>query len=187
LAGSKKFLMTPFGEVTWASTVRPSKPYSEKNDKGELNKDTYQLRLKLSDADLKAWQELVKETWGPAQFKTKNPKFGIARQESGEINVFANSIYKPNVFDMKNNKLEDPKIANGTIARMNVLLGINEKGISLRLKDIQVKRLVEWESSGGSSPFETGDGYEGEGSSPFAGGDTDDSSDGSDDADALGI
>jgi len=160
---AKIYLTTPFLEVKWSALNKPAKPL----DEGKEPK--YSIRFNVDDDTIKAHVAAVKKLVGDVKFpKTKVPAWGIAKSEEGVITILATSKYKPAIFDMKNNKLEDPKVGNGTIARAACELYIHEKGVSLTVNSIQIKKLVEYEGQSGKSPFDTGEGYEAEGGSPFS-------------------
>ena len=155
---TKHYIFTPFAPVLWASLLVP-KAYSE------ADKEKYEIKLGATPEQIKQFVEDIKKMIGPVPFKVKSPVIGISVSKAGEVTIKAASLYKPAIFDMKNNKLEDPKVGNESIARAYCELNVHDKGVGLRLLQVQIKELKEYESRTiGASAFDEGEGYEGKAS-----------------------
>ena len=161
---AKQYIFTPFATVVAAYTTNPDKPYDEGGT------PMYKIRLDPSPADLAEFRRAMEEHARGASFKVKAPKLGVSvSQSDGKVTLLPSSKFKPAIFDMKLNKLEDPKIGAGTIARAYCQLNFHDKGIGLQLVQIQIKTLVEWEGSGAGdrAAFSAGDGFVAETGSAF--------------------
>ena len=159
---SKLYINTPFLKVIYACTSRPDKPFEEGA------KALYKVILDPEDK-LEAFIAEIKALIPDHKFKTKAPKIGFSKSEEGVITIRPSSAYKPTIFDMKGKKIQAPifdkttgeytnwkddvRLGSGSIVRCNCLLNPHDKGVGLQLSAIQVKTLVEWESTGGGSPF----------------------------------
>jgi hypothetical protein len=176
----KLYIFTPFMKVIYAATSRPDKPYEKDG------KPMFKVIMDPTPEDVKNLQDTIKKLIGNYEFKARVPKLGISKAEAdGKITVRPVSLFKPVIFDMKNQPLQKPvwdedaeeytnwkddlRLGSGSVVRCYCELNPYEKGVSLRLLAIQVKELVEWESKGGhgGSPFEAGEGYSKDNGSPF--------------------
>lgn len=141
---AKQYILTPFAPVVAAYTSKPDKPY---DDNGE---PMYKIRLDPTPEDLAAFRAEMAKIAAGHTFKAKAPKLGVSiSQSDGKVTLLPSSKFKPLIFDCQNNKLDDPKIGAGTIARAYCQLNVHDKGIGLQLVQVQVKKLVEWQGSGG--------------------------------------
>lgn len=156
-------VMTPFLAVIASHCEKMDKPYKKNAE------PMYKIRFEAPKGkDLKAWQDKLLGLAGNPKFSIPDPKIGIGESKKGEVTVVASSKFKPGMFDTKNNKLEAPKVGQGTIARAFCQLNVHDEGISLQLSQVQIKELKEWEGgSGAVSAFDEAEGYESEGGSQF--------------------
>ena len=160
---SKLYINTPFLKVLYACTSKPDKPFEEGA------KALYKVILDAPARELEAFIEEIKVLIPEHKFKTKSPKIGFSKSEEGVITIRPSSAYKPTIFDIKGKKIQAPifdkatgeytnwkddvRLGKDSIVRCNCLLNPHDKGVGLQLTAIQVKTLVEWESTGGGSPF----------------------------------
>lgn len=160
---AKTYIFTPFCPVIAAYTTTPDKPFKKK---GPL----YKVRLDPTAEQIKQFQDEIQKLTAGFAFTIKKPKLGVSvADDGGKVTFLAESKYKPMIFDMALNKLEDPKIGAGTVARLYCEVGPYEEGVALRLCQIQIKSLIEWTSGGGggTAAFEAGEGFTAESGSAF--------------------
>lgn len=110
----------------------------------------YILSLVPNDEQIEKWERDVRIAVGDPTFRTSRPKYGISIRESdGRVFIRATTKFQPEVYDANGNKMATiPNIGKGSVVRMMVSLTTYDKGVSLTLHSIQVKKLVEWEGSG---------------------------------------
>jgi len=183
---AKLYINTPFLPVLAAWTSKPDKPYEPFDKDGKPNRPSYKVKLDITEDQLAAFTAKIRELIGDHTFpKTRNPKLGYSKAESdGKITLVPASAYKPMIFDMRKNKIQDPiydeetglytnwkndlRLGAGSIVSCACTLNLYDKGVSLQLNAIQVKKLVEWQSKGGASAFDVGEGYTADGDVPLA-------------------
>lgn len=156
---SKRNIITPFGTVVAAYTDRPDKPYEDGAP------ELYKVRLSVDEKEVEAFKkrimDIVKEEGHSFDAKVKKPKIGVSVSEEGVVTILGSSKYKPTIYDAKKNQLDNPRIGKGTVARLFCNLNMHKKGVGLQLIQVQIKKLVEWESSSPKgAAFDETDGYE---------------------------
>lgn len=135
-------IMTSFGTAMYPHISKP-------DTDGKYADNKYKTKLVLSDADYKRFIDDLKKVVGTIP---KGYKVPYKEDDDGKKIITAKSNYAPAVFDMRNNKLsEDEFVGGGSVIRIAVEPYDYEKGISLRLKQVQVK---ERQGGGGSSVFD---------------------------------
>jgi hypothetical protein len=134
---------------------------TEADTRGDFADKKFKTSLALSEADLKKVKADV-AAWAKTQkFKVKEPKFpfkivkGKDGAEDREV-LFAKQAWRPLVYDAKNLKLPDSALDNmrvggGSTIRLGVEFYNYDKGVSLRLRAVQIIELVQ--GGGGEADF----------------------------------
>ena len=164
---AKQNIVTDFGKAIYPSIT-------EVDDKGQFPTGKFKTYLELTPESMATFKATVEKIAKGETFKVKNPKmpFKTVTFKDGSTTevVVATSKFKPIIVDGLKKPLKDgTSIGGGSIIRIAVEPYNYDKGLSLRLKKVQVKELITY---GGADEFdEIEDGF------------TDDSSDDGDDLD----
>jgi hypothetical protein len=97
-----------------------------------------------NEGELEAFQEQLQDAIAGTRFKTKTPQLPFPETQDGTVSIRAKSKFKPLGVDSKNNLLpEDVVVGAGSLIRLLVEPNVYDKGVSLYLKQYQVKELKE--------------------------------------------
>lgn len=151
---AKKFITTPIGTAVLPFLFEEDKEYGG-----------YKVAIRVDKPTAEAFKKKLLEVVADHQFKTKNIHLPITADErvEGSYLIRTSSGYQPGVFDSRNNPIPTKtKVSGGSevraIAEVYPYEVQKKEGIKLRLKQVQVIKLVE---GGGSSGFDAiDDGFE---------------------------
>jgi hypothetical protein len=149
---SNNKIVTPAGKAVYPKITKP-------DTFGEYADNKYKTNLELSAEDMAVVKAQIEDFAKTEKFKVSKPKMPWKDLKDGtEVLVFK-SGFKPFVFDAKKNPLpEGAEIGGGSTIRVAAELYNYEKGVSLRLKKVQVLELVKGGSS--ADEFDVEDGFE---------------------------
>ena len=138
---------TPIGVARYPHITRPDVG-------GEYSDGKYKVELVLEPSEIADLKKQLVAYAKDLGVTNKNYKFPF-REKDGVEAVVMKSAYKPLVSDAKRNKIgDDVAVGAGSRIRCIVEAYNYDKGLSLRLKAVQVVELVEAGTYGLLSEFE---------------------------------
>jgi hypothetical protein len=187
----KIYVTTPWGIASHVHTAKPDVYQGTLRPGDKPPTPKYKIDYKPSDEDLETFRAEMRKHADVLGFEGKKKiHLGIKKTEEEEIeSLCPSSQFKPLVFDTKNNPIgDDAKLGAGSIVRTRCEVSAYDKGISLRLLQVQVKKLVPYGGGNESSGFGTEEeGYVADAGSSFGGDQTEDTSEESTGDSALDI
>lgn len=167
----KIYVTTPWGIASHVYTAKADlyQGTPRPGDKPAVPK--FKINYKPTDGDLEKFKTEMRVHADALGFAgKKKAKLGVKEtEEDGIESLCPTSQFKPLVFDSKNNPIGDEaRLGPGSVVRTRCEVFKHEKGIGLRLLQVQVKQLVAYSGGEQSSGFDTEEGgYESEGGSGF--------------------
>jgi hypothetical protein len=148
---AKQNLVSPIGTF-----VHPK--ISQPDTQGEFADNKYKTYLALDAQDMASFKSQLDAIAKAETFKVKQPKMPFKTLTDGREVIRATSAFKPLAFDARKQPIrEDAVIGGGSTGRISVEVYNYDKGLSLRLKKVQVIDLKSW---GGADEFdEVDDGF----------------------------
>lgn len=155
---AKQNMVTAFGKAVYPKITEP-------DTHGDFADGKYKTYLELDPKDLATFKRDLSAWVKGQKFKVKDPKMPFKTLKDGREVLGASSKYAPVVGDRFKKPLEDGvRIGGGSTIRLAVEPYNYDKGVSLRLKKVQVLELV---SAGGLDEFDdVDDGFDNGGDEP---------------------
>ena len=167
----KIYVTTPWGEALHVHAFKADVYQGEVKAGDRAPMPTYKVDFKPTDGDIEAFRTVMRGHADTLGFEGKKKvHLGIKKTEEDEIeSICPKSQFKPLVFDTKNNPIgEDSKLGPGSVIRARCEVFKYDKGIGLRLLQVQVKKLVPYAGGDSTSGFGTEEeGYVAEDGSSF--------------------
>lgn len=148
---AKQNIVTPIGTFVYPKISQP-------DTQGEFADNKYKTYLELDAQDMTSFKSQIAAIAKAETFKVKQPKMPFKTLKDGREVINATSAFKPLAFDARKQPIpEDAVIGGGSTGRIAVEVYNYDKGLSLRLKKVQVIDLKSW---GGADEFdEVDDGF----------------------------
>ena len=167
----KIYVTTPWGTTLFAHLFKPDVYQGAVRDGDRPPVPQFKLDFKPTDGDIEKFRAVMRQHADALGFAGKKKvHLGVKKTEEDEVeSICPKSQYKPLVFDSKNNPIgEDSRLGPGSIVRAKCEVFKFEKGIGLRLLQVQVKKLVQFAGGDTTSGFDTEEeGYVAEDGSTF--------------------
>lgn len=150
---SKAKFVFPAGTAVYPSIT-------QRDDFGEFATKKFKTEIEFSPEDLAKVQKQIKDWADDQKFKVKEPKMPWRILKDGRTVIKATSGYRPLVVDASKKEIPQGsplRVGGGSTIRVVVEPYNYDKGVSLRLKKVQVIELV---NNSGADEFDVEDGFE---------------------------